>query len=206
MTRATAESMLLMHTSKLCLPQLNMMQMIWLQAVLRQLTANSCHGLASVTIQLPSSSPLESLSVTGCRKLKLVYIAAPQLRDLSVDSCPQLTSLELQCPNLTMLSASKCGSLTGLAAQFECPALQQLNLFGCRQLQTEGKLLGLCCHLWSSCMGLCWCVQLALDIGHDQHQCGPCGRSLLYMLLLKSSGTREQCKSLQHMSQTVDLV
>ena len=109
-----------------------------MQAVLKQLTANNCQGLSSVTIQLPDSSPLQSLSMTGCRKLKTVYVSAAQLQDLSLDSSPQLVALDLACPSLTALSASRCASLEGMATQFECPKLQQLNLFGCRQLRTEG--------------------------------------------------------------------
>lgn len=128
------------HHLSVVLPNIATTRSLFLvQAALRQLTANSCHGLSSVTIQLPSTSPLETLSMAGCRKLKSIYVSAPQLQELSVDSNPQLNSLELQCPGLTSLSASKCASLTGLAA-LECPALQHLNLFGCRQLQTEGGL------------------------------------------------------------------
>ncbi len=111
-----------------------------LQAVLKQLIGNCCHGISSVAIQLPSTAPLESVSLTGCRKLRQVCISAPWLQDLAVDDCPHLNSLELQCPNLTVLSASECSSLTGFAPVLECPRLQQMNLFGCRQLQSEGEL------------------------------------------------------------------
>ena len=106
--------------------------------MLKQLIGNCCHAITSVTIQLPSTAPLESVSLTGCRKLKQVYICAPWLKDLAVDDCPQLHSLEVHCPNLTLLSASKCSQLNGFAPVLECPKLQQLNLFGCRQLLSEG--------------------------------------------------------------------
>ncbi|DBA87622.1 TPA: hypothetical protein ACH3X1_004638 [Trebouxia sp. C0004] len=108
------------------------------KAMLKQLIGNCCHAITSVTIQLPSAAPLESVSLTGCRKLKQVYISAPWLNDLAVDDCPQLHSLEVQCPNLTALSASKCSQLNGFAPVLESPKLQQLNLFGCRQLLSEG--------------------------------------------------------------------
>ncbi|KAL0028586.1 hypothetical protein WJX79_003638 [Trebouxia sp. C0005] len=64
------------------------------KAMLKQLIGNCCHAITSVTIQLPSTAPLESVSLTGCRKLKQVYISAPRLTDLAVDDCPQLHSLE----------------------------------------------------------------------------------------------------------------
>lgn len=108
------------------------------QGVLQQLTASFCQGITSVTIQLPPAAPLQSVSLTGCRKLKQVLISAPQLADLSVDDCAQLHSLQLQCPSLTVLGASKCNSLTGFLPALDCPRLQQLNLFGCRQLESEG--------------------------------------------------------------------
>ncbi len=78
--------------------------------MLKQLIGNCCHAITSVTIQLPSIAPLESVSLTGCCKLKQVYISAPCLNDLAVDDCPQLHSLEVQCPNLTALSASNAAS------------------------------------------------------------------------------------------------
>lgn len=110
-----------------------------LQAALKQLTGNCCHGITSVTIQLPQTAPLESVSLTGCRKLKQVHISAPWLTELAVDDCPQLNSLELfSCPSLTVLSASKCSHLGGVTPLLDCPKLQQLNLFGCRLLQSEG--------------------------------------------------------------------
>ena len=111
------------------------------QTMLQQLTANCCHGISSVTIQLPPEAPLHSLSLTGCRKLKQVVVSAPHLSNLAVDSCPQLHTLELQCPNLTSLTASHCNVLTGFAPALDCPHLQQLNLFACKQLQSEGDAL-----------------------------------------------------------------
>ena len=108
-----------------------------MQAPLRQLIANSCHGINSVELQLPAAAPLESVSVAGCRKLKRVYISATNLSSLAVDDCPQLHSLELLCPNLVTLSASKCAHQA--MPVLTCPNLQQLNLFGNRQLQSEGE-------------------------------------------------------------------
>lgn len=107
--------------------------------MLQQLTANCCPGLTSVTIQLPSAASLHSLSLTGCRKLKEAVISAPHLESLAVDSCPQLHTLELQCPSLTSLKASQCSVLTGFGPALDCPRLQQLNLFGCKRLQSEGN-------------------------------------------------------------------
>lgn len=111
---------------------------------MKQLTGNCCQGITSVTIQLPLAAPLESVSLTGCRKLKQVHISAPWLTDLAVDDCPQLNSLELQCPKLTALSASKCSNLGGFTPLLDCPKLQQLNLFGCRLLQSEGSVIAKC--------------------------------------------------------------
>ena len=131
------------------LPQ-SLNQCFMMQVPLKQLIANSCHGITSVCIQLPSTAPLESVSLTGCRKLKQVFICANSLNSLAVDDCPQLNSLELLCPRLQTLSASKCAHQA--MPQLACPALQQLNLFGCRQLQSEGDSA-----LCSACTVSSWC-------------------------------------------------
>ena len=69
---------------------------------------------------------------------------APRLRLLSVSHCGVLSSLSVRCKALTELQAVNCSSLNLGAggALFDCPRLRTLNLFGCRQLNAEGKCLG----------------------------------------------------------------
>lgn len=110
------------------------------RAVLRVLRADGCNALRSVVIQLPVSSPLEELSLNECRQLQEVLVVAPRLRRLSVSHCCVLRVLGLRCRRLEQLHAVNCTALNLGAGGvlFDCPRLQELNLFGCRTLNAEG--------------------------------------------------------------------
>ena len=54
-------------------------------------------------------------------------------------TAPLFTSLSHVCRRLRELKAVNCGSLNLAASELHCPALQEANFFGCRQLDAEGE-------------------------------------------------------------------
>jgi F-box domain len=113
------------------------------RSLLRVLRASGCTSIRAITLQLASnSSSLQELVLTNCKSLKeVVILAAPELLDLNVSGCTKLTTLSVRSPNLTRLRASGCTRLhigTFNGAVFECPSLQEVNFFGCRQLESAG--------------------------------------------------------------------
>ncbi|KAI3429506.1 hypothetical protein D9Q98_005595 [Chlorella vulgaris] len=108
------------------------------RAVLEVLRASDCTSLRTVVIQLPPEAPLRSLHLDGCRQLQEVQLVAPRLLTLNLSHCGQLRSLSLRCKRLRELKAVNCTHLNLVAGELLCPALETLNLFGCRQLDAEG--------------------------------------------------------------------
>ncbi|PRW58889.1 F-box LRR-repeat 15 [Chlorella sorokiniana] len=108
------------------------------RCVLESLRAAGCNGLRSVVIQLPAEAPLRSLNLESCRQLHEVVLVARQLESASFSHCGQLRTVSLRCRCLRELKAVNCGSLSLAASELHCPALQEANFFGCRQLDAEG--------------------------------------------------------------------
>ncbi|WIA30883.1 hypothetical protein OEZ86_000937 [Tetradesmus obliquus] len=115
--------------------------------VLRELRASRVQGLTQLVLHLPASHPMERLDLSCCHFLRLVDVALPQLVGLNLSACRTLYRLRMRCPSLTSLSLAQCGSLIDLHPDaWQVPALQQLNLFGCRRasgLQLQAVLAGL---------------------------------------------------------------
>ncbi|WIA10970.1 hypothetical protein OEZ85_011132 [Tetradesmus obliquus] len=115
--------------------------------VLRELRASRVQGLTQLVLHLPASHPMERLDLSCCNFLRLVDVALPQLVSLNLSACRTLYRLRMRCPSLTSLSLAQCGSLIDLHPDaWQVPALQQLNLFGCRRasgLQLQAVLAGL---------------------------------------------------------------
>ena len=93
--------------------------------------------------------PWPSLSLAGCPRLSSLDVGPlPRLADLNVSGCGGLTRLGLvgTLPSLTRLAASGCRALASLwPGPTSAPALEELNLFGCRSLtapELEGALGG----------------------------------------------------------------
>lgn len=129
-----------------------------LQAVLEVLRASDCTSLRTVVIQLPPEAPLRSLHLNGCRQLQEVQLVAPRLLTLNLSHCGQLRSLSLRCKRLRELKAVNCTHLNLVAGELLCPALETLNLFGCRQLDAEGGEAPhrcLCCSCSTLLNGSC---------------------------------------------------
>jgi hypothetical protein len=83
---------------------------------------------------------------------------APRLLTLNLSHCGQLRSLSLRCKRLRELKAVNCTHLNLVAGELLCPALETLNLFGCRQLDAEGGEAPhrcLCCSCSTLLNGSC---------------------------------------------------
>lgn len=108
------------------------------RAVLEVLRASGCNALRSVVIQLPPEAPLKTLQLDSCRQLHELVLVAHRLESLNVSHCGQLRAVALRCRRLRELRAVNCGSLSLSASELHCPALEEVNLFGARQLDAEG--------------------------------------------------------------------
>lgn len=69
--------------------------------------------------------------------------------------CAQSASPAPAPRRLRELRAANCGSLSLEASELHCPALEEVNLFGNRQLDADGRL-GACCWADSSAAGPAW--------------------------------------------------
>jgi hypothetical protein len=132
------------------------------KSVLKTLCAQSCSQLVGVHIDLPSSSSssittttlLQNLYLQNCTSLVEVMITCHSLEALNVSGCKKLVFLSLDCRNLKTVIASNCRLLTLRSAApaaaggggewlgpgtvaIRCPALYHLNLFGCREVESE---------------------------------------------------------------------
>ncbi|KAL4457659.1 hypothetical protein ABPG75_012524 [Micractinium tetrahymenae] len=108
------------------------------RAVLEVLRASGCNALRSVVIQLPPEAPLKTLQLDSCRQLHELVLVANKLESLNVSHCGQLRTVMLRCRRLRELRAVNCGSLNLAASELHCPSLEDVNLFGARQLDAEG--------------------------------------------------------------------
>lgn len=133
---------------------------------LRSLRMHRMVTMTSLQLQLPASVPLEDLSLVSCRQLRRVTVSGQRLRRINLSDCPQLHVLDLRCPLLSQLLMTNCADLTtvlcgeqdvvdeALRAQLAHPEdppshfvtyfgeLEELNAFGCRQLE-DAAIAGL---------------------------------------------------------------
>ena len=128
------------------------------KSVLKTLCAQSCSQLVGVHIDLPSLSLsstcntelLQNLYLQNCASLVEVMITCHSLEALNVSGCKKLVFISLDCRNMKTLIASNCRLLTLRSAAaaggewlgpgtvaIRCPALYHLNLFGCREVDSE---------------------------------------------------------------------
>eukprot|EP00878_Enallax_costatus_P012802 GHUV01013369.1.p1 GENE.GHUV01013369.1~~GHUV01013369.1.p1 ORF type:complete len:593 (+),score=209.00 GHUV01013369.1:1222-3000(+) len=110
--------------------------------VLRDLKACRLQGLTQLVVHMPASHPLATLDLSNCHFLRKVDLHLNHLRQLNVAACRTLYRLRMRCPSLRDLSLSQCGMLHDFHTDaWQVPALQSLNMFGCRR--ASGQMLQL---------------------------------------------------------------
>lgn len=136
------------------------------------LRATSCPGIRAVNMMLPSSSTLTDINLANSKNLKQANISSQILEELNLSGCQELEQLSLCCQRLRRIKLSGCkrlnfrNSLGDASGVFQCPNLEELNLFGCRSLVDEilGALVGCMPKLRSlDISGCIWITSLNIE-------------------------------------------